>query len=89
MRLVGASNKYIRGPFVVAGIISGLVAGFISLVFFYPIVYWLGKEGSGFLGINLFHFYISNFASIFGIIMLSGIVIGGLSSWLAVRKYLR
>lgn len=89
MRLVGASNKYIRGPFVVAGIIAGLVAAFITLVFFYPIVYWLGQEASGFLGINLFEYYITNFLMILGLIILSGIVIGGLSSWLAVRKYLR
>lgn len=89
MRLVGASSKYIRGPFVVAGIISGVIAGIITLVFFYPIVYWMGEQASGFFGLNLFQYYIGNFASIFGIIMLSGIVIGGLSSWLAVRKYLR
>ncbi len=89
MRLVGASSKYIRGPFVVAGIVSGVIAGIITLVFFYPIVYWMGEQASGFFGVNLFQYYIGNFATIFGTIMLSGILIGGLSSWLAVRKYLR
>ncbi|MSR79026.1 MAG: ABC transporter permease [Candidatus Taylorbacteria bacterium] len=89
MRLVGASNKYIRGPFMISGIMYGVVAGLITLGIFYPITYWLGTETANFFnGINIYNYYIVNFGQIFGIIMGSGVVLGALSSYLSVRKHL-
>ncbi len=90
MRLVGASKSYIRGPFFVAGAIYGFVSGLLTIILFYPITLWLGGVTEQFfVGINIFHYYAANFGEIFGIIVGSGIVIGSLSSYLAVRKYLR
>ncbi len=90
MRLVGASSRYIRGPFVVVGVIYGAVAGIITLLTFYPITYWVGNATETFfIGLNIFTYYTSNFGQIFLIIMLSGIAIGAISSYLAVRKYLK
>jgi len=90
MRLVGASNMYIRGPFIVAGIMSGMVAAVIALIIFYPATWYAGAALSSWLGgFNLFSYYLSNFALVFGILMGSGILIGALASWLAVRRYLR
>jgi cell division transport system permease protein len=89
MRLVGASRGYIRGPFFVAGAIYGFVSGILTLILFYPITLWLGKTTADFfVGLNIFHYYTSNFGEIFLIIVGSGIIIGSLSSYLAVRKYL-
>ena len=90
MRLVGANNAYIRGPFIVAGIISGLVAAIIALVLFYPATWYAGNALEAWLGgFNLFSYYLSNFAMIFGILAGTGILVGALASWLAVRRYLR
>lgn len=90
MRLVGASNMYIRGPFIVAGVLSGIIAAVIALVLFYPATWYAGNALSSWLGgFNLFTYYTSNFVMIFGILIGSGIVIGALASWLAVRRYLR
>lgn len=89
MRLVGGSNEYIRGPFVVEGVIYGLVSAIIALILFYPITYWLKSTTQGFYGgIDLLHYFVANFVQIFFIIILSGIVLGAVSSYLAVRKYL-
>lgn len=89
MRLVGASTFYIRGPFIIAGIIYGVVAGILTLIIFYPVTYWLGGATANFfIGLNVFEYYTQNFGQIFLIILASGIVIGALSSYLAVRKYL-
>jgi len=86
---VGASNKYIRGPFVISGIMYGIIAGIITLSAFYPLTYWLGTATANFFnGINVFHYYTGNFGQIFGIIMGSGVVLGAVSSYLAVRRYL-
>lgn len=90
MRLVGASSAYIRGPFVVVGTLYGAIAGIIALLIFYPATVWLGKTTANFfIGMNVFNYYTSNFPEIFGIIMLSGMFIGAVSSYLAVRKYLK
>jgi cell division transport system permease protein len=90
MHLVGASDAYIRGPFVFEGMMYGIIAGIITLVSFYPLAIWLGPATYNFFGeINLFVYYTSHFGQIFLVIMLSGITLGALSSFLAVKKYLR
>lgn len=90
MRLVGASNMYIRGPFMFEGMMYGFIAGIITLLIFYPLTYWLGPATESFFGnINLFSHYISDFPRIFLVVVGSGVVLGALSSYLAVRKYLK
>jgi len=88
MRLVGASKTTVRGPFMVEGIIYGLVATFITVLLFLPITAWLGKNMTSFLGIDLNNYYLSNFFQILIILLLSGGVLGAISSLLATRKYL-
>ncbi|MEK7564489.1 MAG: permease-like cell division protein FtsX [Patescibacteria group bacterium] len=88
MRLVGASKMYVRGPFMVEGLIYGIIATFITLVAFFPVTFWLGANMTDFLGIDLYEYYLSNFFQMFVILLFSGIVLGMISSFLAVRKYL-
>ncbi len=90
MRLVGASMTYIQGPFVVLGVIYGVVAGISTLILLLPLTYWLGgTTESFFIGFNIFSYYLRHFLEIAFIIMASGIFIGALSSALAIRKYLK
>lgn len=89
MRLVGASNMFIRGPFMLQGAMYGIVAGIISLLIFYPAMIWLGPHTEAFFEFNLFSYFVSNFGYIFGILVGSGIVLGLFSSILAVARYLR
>ncbi|MBU2010497.1 ABC transporter permease, partial [Patescibacteria group bacterium] len=90
MKLVGASSIYIRGPFVIAGGLYGVVAALITMGLFWPITLYIKNQTEDLYGgIDLFKYYISNFNEIFLIIFLSGIVLGALSSYLAVRKYLK
>ena len=89
MKLVGAGNKYVRGPFVVQGIIYGVVSALIATALFYPFTSWLkNATGEFYGGIDLFKYYVTNFNQIFVILLVSGIVLGALSSFLAVRRYL-
>jgi cell division transport system permease protein len=89
MRLVGASNMFIRGPFIVEGSMYGFFAALFVLIIYYPLLYWIGPYSAGFFGgLDLFAYYLHNFFEIFVILMGSGIVIGAISSYLAVRKYL-
>lgn len=88
MRLVGASKMRVRGPFMIEGAIYGLVATILTVLIFWPITLWMGKNMTVFLGLNLYTYYISNFIQIFLIILLSGLLLGTISSFLAVRRYL-
>ncbi len=90
MRLVGASNRYIRGPFIMAGIMYGFVSALLTLALFYPATFWLSSITETFFsGFNVLAYYIANFLQIFVLISGTGIVLGAISSYLAVRKYLR
>jgi len=88
MRLVGASKMRVRGPFMIEGAIYGVIATIITLILFWPATAWLGHNMTGFLGLNMYDYFISNFFQIFVIILLSGVFLGIISSFLAVRKYL-
>lgn len=90
MNLVGAGHWYVRGPFVVAGILYGLISGIIVLLILYPLAIWLGPASEAFFGtFNVFDYYVSSFLSLFFTIIGLGIALGAISSFLAVRRYLR
>lgn len=88
MRLVGASKMRVRGPFMVQGVIYGVIASIATLILFWPATAWLGRNMTDFLGLNMYSYYLSNFFQIFIIILLIGILLGMISSFFAVRKYL-
>lgn len=90
MRLVGAGNMFIRGPFMLQGIMYGFVAGVFALLTFYPLLLWIGPRTETFFdGLNLFNYYIANFGEIFAVLVGIGVVLGLVSSTLAVARYLR
>lgn len=90
MRLVGASSAYVRGPFVVEGIMYGVAAGIIVLALYYPLTLWMGPFTERFFGaINIFDYYVANFGQIVLLLMAAGIGLGALSSYMAVRRYLK
>ncbi|HEY4494721.1 MAG TPA: permease-like cell division protein FtsX [Candidatus Paceibacterota bacterium] len=100
MKLVGASNAYIRGPFVTSGIMYGIISAILTLIIlavfsFYSdslIIRFAGVANAEDFGliINIFSkYFIANFGQIFAIILGSGIVLGAISSYLAVRRYLK
>lgn len=89
MKLVGAGGKYIRGPFVISGILVGITASLVTILIFIPVSIWLGNQMTDFIGINLFTYYKSNFFQLFIIMLGSGIVIGSISSFFAIHRYLR
>lgn len=90
MRLVGAGQSYIRAPFMVEGVMIGLVAALATLLLFYPLAWWMGNATQGFFGgINVFYYYLSHFVLFFAVIAGSGVLLGAAASYLAVRRYLR
>lgn len=88
MQLVGASKMRVRGPFMIEGAIYGIIATVVVLLLFWPITLWLGNHMTEFLGINVFDYYLANFIPLAVVVLLSGIILGMFSSYLAVKKYL-
>lgn len=90
MRLVGASSSYIRGPFIIEGIMHGIVAAIFMMFIFYPLTYWLGPVAENFFGgPNLFAYYVANFFQLFAILLVAGILLGSFSAYIATRRYLK
>lgn len=90
MRLVGASNTYIQGPFIVTGIITGVIAAAFVLLLLWPATWYAGVKTAGwFDGFSLASYYSDNFALVFSILMLSGLGLGAVASVLAIHRYLK
>ncbi len=96
MNLVGASRWYVRGPFMVAGILYGLVSALVVMILLYPILLFkpvlIGLDPTSeilFGSFDPFGYYTSHIAILLLILLITGMVLGALSSYLAVRRYLR
>ncbi len=90
MKLVGATSSYISGPFIVTGILYGIVSSLTTLIVLYPLTLWAGPITARFFyGINVSEYYVHNFLQFFLIIFFSSIFIGAISSFIAVKKYLK
>lgn len=89
-RLVGASNWSIRGPFLIQGAISGLVATLICFLLFALLSWSLNSNLESFLyGFNLFSVFRNNFWALLFLQLLTGVSLGTLSSSIAIKRYLR
>lgn len=90
MRLVGANNAFVRGPFIIEGMMYGMVAAIIATAIFYPVTLWLkGATENFYGGIDLFAYYINNLNELFSVLLVSGVLLGAISAFLAVRRYLK
>jgi cell division transport system permease protein len=90
MRLVGASNLYMRMPQVFEGVFYGLSAAGVTAVllfatarFFSPVTGNILPQGS------LLDYYLAHFWTVLGALALLGTVLGALSGFVAVRRYLK
>lgn len=89
MRLVGASNLFIRLPFVLQGSLCGIIAGLLSLTLLAAATYFLSPKVEMISGFNLWQYFNANFRIVLAIDFAAAIILGIFSSAIAVRKYLR
>lgn len=85
MQLVGATQGFIRKPFIFKGIKHGIYGALIAIVLLISVLYFAEKQLPELVEIQ----DIQLLATLFGIVIVSGIIISWISTSLAVRKYLR
>lgn len=90
MRLVGASNVFTKGPYIVSGILYGIIGGIFALVVAFPMVNFITPYFNIFVPeMSLQDYFLANFTSFFWYLLIAGILLGMVSSWVAIRRYLK
>lgn len=85
MQLVGATRRFIRKPFILKGISHGIYASIISIAFLVGTLYLAQREIPELIEIQDIELIGSIFITVIGL----GILISWLSTYMAVRKYLK
>ena len=85
MQLVGATQGFIRRPFVQRGILHGVYSALIAMLLIMGVMYYLQNVLPDLIQIE----DIEILAYLFVLVMALGIIISWVSTSLAVRKYLR
>ncbi len=85
MQLIGASQRFIRRPFIWRGIVQGIISAIISIALLISLLYKLNQYYPDLVNFNNIDLYLLLFAAI----LFLGIIISWWSSSLSVRRYLR
>ena len=90
MKLVGASNWFIRGPFLLEGAIQGIIASCVAILILIPLVMWGSPRIGSFISeISISLYFLSYFWYILLYQTLLGVFLGIVSSFWAMNKYLK
>ncbi len=89
MRLVGASNLYVKMPVIVEGVLYGLVSSFVAIILLVVTLYAIDPFAQRTLeNVQIFDFYKQSIFMMTMIIIITSIILGSISSYIAIRKYL-
>ncbi len=89
MKLVGATEWFVRGPFVIEGVMTGLIAASIALALLaigYEPVVTRFRADIGFIPLSYDPAFISSLARD---LLVAGALLGALGSYIGVRRYVR
>lgn len=89
MRVVGASNTFIRGPYLIEGVLYGTLAAIVSFIVMVPLINFTSPYVGSFIPeLNLANYFSNNMWTLFGYQILFCVGLGIVSSFIAIRRYL-
>jgi cell division transport system permease protein len=90
MKLVGASNNFVRGPFVIAGIFTGVLAALVAFVVFMTFIYASASKIEALVpGIGVANFLASSLWIMLVIQIVIGMFLGIFATSLAIDRHLK
>jgi cell division transport system permease protein len=89
MRLVGASNGFIRGPFIMEGTLEAVIGALLAIVVLFVGVNALLPALSSSMAFLAFDVSNMTLYATFGLLLLLGVLIGFFGSAIAMRRYLK
>jgi cell division transport system permease protein len=89
MRLVGASDAFIRWPFIFEGVLVGLIGAGVTLGLLLAASGPISQLATAIAGQVPVGFSQTLATQITGLVLAAGIGLGGIGAWLSVRTYLR
>jgi cell division transport system permease protein len=90
MRLVGGSNTFIKGPYLVTGVLYGFFGALVAILFMAPIVNMIDPYVVGLVPeVHIEAYFYSSIFGLFFYLLLFGSALGVVSSWIATRRYLK
>lgn len=88
MKLVGASDRFVRWPFIIEGMINVFISMALVMLVVYPFLLQVFQLYFGSFNIDIMGYFRENFLLIFGIQFLASLLLNMISSALAVGKHL-
>jgi cell division transport system permease protein len=91
MKLVGATNWFIRIPFMSEGLLQGLIGSLLAAVVVYFVYLFINHEGGGKTSSNIFtamHMSGSEVLLTNVVVVIVGMAIGSIGSAIAIRRFL-
>jgi len=85
MKLVGATPGFIRRPFMIYNMVSGLFAAILAILMLMGALYYLQQELSGFIDL----LNTDALLLVFAAVLILGIMLSLIATFFAVNKYLR
>lgn len=85
MQLVGATRGFISKPFILKGILQGIMGSIVALLMLSGIIYFSQRELPELVNLRDIDLYLI----LFGIVIFLGVIISWASNYFAVRKYIR
>jgi cell division transport system permease protein len=90
MRFVGASNSFIRGPYIIEGVIFGILAAVLSTIIIAPALLFISPYIRVFVPeMDLWSYFSSHLILLFFYQIIFGVALGTVSSGIATSKYLK
>jgi cell division transport system permease protein len=85
MKLVGATGGFIRRPFLAQGAVTGLISSFIAMALLSGMIFLIQSELSDLFSMESINSLLISFL----VMLISGILITTISTFLSVGRYLR